>query len=187
MFVSSKYFHIKKDPTRTQVIRSIENDRANDKLRSPRTFQLGRAIICKIPRARAKVLRKVAFPSATMATGPSQSGRSIWRIDTSRWGVGEGRAPLVNSDGDRSAHRCSADIVAIKASIITPLIEASCLEATGQIVQITSRQRSVSWECISTVGKEVRLPPKHRSRWWRFLQEITEPATFGFRKIMVDA
>ena len=27
IFVSSKYFHIKKYPTRTQVIRSIENDR----------------------------------------------------------------------------------------------------------------------------------------------------------------
>ena len=27
MFVSSKYVHIKKYPTRTQVIRSIENDR----------------------------------------------------------------------------------------------------------------------------------------------------------------
>ena len=29
MFVSSKYFNIKKYPTRTQVIRSIENDRDN--------------------------------------------------------------------------------------------------------------------------------------------------------------
>ena len=101
--------------------------------------------------------------------------------------VGEERAPLVNSNGARSAHRCSADIVAIKASIITPLIEASCLEATGQIVQITSalglvRMYLDSWQGSSPSTK-TSLPMV------TLFARNHGTGTFGFRKRkpMVDA